>query len=204
MLQAANFRFKGSSKADTTADIRHYIHIYIFHTKAGYTEKEWERDGDKQREREESIFFGGLIFGRWKRFSLIQCDIENSELECENCRLSEGIHGPMDMELRKEGGAPKVWLDRTGRASASGFRPTVGVAKEPAKEKPNESAICINYVCIFLVARLSTRQRRLNFWQSISWCKGAIWKNQKRGRNSFPGKIFTCLPFGSLLKWFKK
>jgi len=202
MLQAANFRFKGSSKADTTADIRHYIHIYIFHTKAGYTEKEWERDGDKQREREESIFFGGLIFGRWKRFSLIQCDIENSELECENCRLSERnpwTHGHGITEGK--GGAPKVWLDRTGRASASGFRPTVGVAKEPAKEKPNESAICINYVCIFLVARLSTRQRLLNFWQSISWFKGAIWKNQESRRNSFPGKIFTWLPFRSLLKW---
>jgi len=58
MLQAANFRFKGSSKADTTADIRHYIHIYIFHTKAGYTEKS-EREMEINREKEKKAYFLG-------------------------------------------------------------------------------------------------------------------------------------------------
>jgi len=62
MLQAANFTFKSSSMADRSADIRHYIQIYSILTKAGCTED--ERDGDKLRKRDESIFFGGLIFGR--------------------------------------------------------------------------------------------------------------------------------------------
>jgi len=55
-----------------------------------------------------------------------------------------------------------VWL-------SANFGLGMGLAKEkPAEEMRNESAICINYVCIFLVARLSTRQRRLIFGSRFS------------------------------------
>jgi len=59
MLQAANFRFKGSSKADTTADIRHYVHTYTYSTQKPATQKKSEREMEINREKEKKAYFLG-------------------------------------------------------------------------------------------------------------------------------------------------
>lgn len=92
MLQADQLRFQELLEGRQLRTFRHYIHIP--HNSRLLGEREIYKCilGQRQREREKKTHFGGLIFGRWKRFSLIQCDIENSELECGKCRLS-GANG---------------------------------------------------------------------------------------------------------------